>query len=467
MNPEGHRFSGRGARRVPFPECRSESGPGDPRRSGSILIGVLWCVALLAVIVVSTLHSARLGLVLARHHGDDVQAHYLALAGIEKAKALLAADQRQSRRAGRITAAELADSPAQFRDVALGRGRFSVLRRDASRPGAVWLYGVSDESARLNLNVAPTNELLRVPGLTADIAAAILDWRDGDNATGPGGAEVDHYASLVPPHMVRNGPFQTVRELLMVRGVTAELLLGRPLGRRAEEAPPADPERPAWEDLFTVHSSAPDTDAAGEARVNVQTADETALTGVRGITPEIAKAIVAHRGRTRFETLADLLDVGAAPATGALQPNGVPVPQGGGNPGGPKIISETLLQDLADHLTVGEGDEARGTGLVNVNTAGLRVLSCLPGVETPLAQAIISQRESAGPFPHTLALLKVPGVDRDRLKLLLPRVTARSETYRIHAEGTVPGRGNRRHIETVVRISATGFTTLAYREDDL
>ena len=417
--------------------------------------------------VVSVLRSARLGLVLAKHHGDDVQAHHLALAGIEKAKALLAADLRQSRRAGRDPATELADSPAQFRDVALGRGRFSVLRRDPSRPGTGWLYGVADESARLNLNVAPTNELLRVPGLTADIAAAILDWRDPDNVPGPGGAEADHYASLTPPHLVRNGPLQTVRELLMVRGVTAELLLGRPLGRRAEEAPAADPERPAWEDLFTVHSSAPDTDAAGEARVDVQTADEAALTGVRGITPEIAKAIIAHRGRNRFGTLADLLDVGAAPAAGALQPDGVPVPQGGGDRGGPKLISETLLQDLADHLTVGGGDETRGTGLVNINTAGLRVLSCLPGIEAPLARAIISQRESAGHFPHTLALLKVPGMDRDRLKQLLPRITARSGTYRIHAEGTVPGRGNRRHIETVVRISATGFTTLAYREDDL
>lgn len=432
------------------------------RQRGSILVGVLWCVALLALVVVSVLRTSQLDLVLAKHHGDDIQAHYLALAGVEKAKALLAAELRQSKRAARSPSNELEDSPAQFQDVTVGRGRFSVRHHDADRSG--WRYGLMDESARLNLNVAPTNELIRIPGLTLDIAAAILDWRDGDNAVSPGGAEIDYYSSLQPPHAVRNAPFQTVRELLMVRGVTPAHLTG-PTGTRNGDAPNAGD--PGWEELLTVHSAAPETNLAGEERVNVQTADEKTIAGVRGFTPEIAKAIVAHRNQNRIETLLDLLDVPAAPAQGAVGPNGVPLNPGGGNPNGPKVISETLLQEVADNLTTGDGNESRGTGQINVNTASAAVLACLPGVEAALAQAIIAQRASAGPFAHPLGLLKVTGMNRELLKPLLPRINTRSDTYRIHAEGLVPGRGNRRHLEVVVRASTTGFTTLAYREDDL
>jgi hypothetical protein len=46
------------------------------------------------------------------------------------------------------------------------------------------------------------------------------------NTTARTDANSDYYMSLRPPYLARNGPFQTVRELLMVRGVTSELLLG-------------------------------------------------------------------------------------------------------------------------------------------------------------------------------------------------------------------------------------------------
>ena len=59
------------------------------RRNGSVLVALLWCLALLAVVVIGVLHTARLDLLVEKNYGDMIQAHYLALAGIEKAKALL------------------------------------------------------------------------------------------------------------------------------------------------------------------------------------------------------------------------------------------------------------------------------------------------------------------------------------------------------------------------------------------
>ena len=49
-------------------------------RRGSILVGMLWCLALVFVIVMGVLHSSHLELQVVKNHGDRMQAHYLALA---------------------------------------------------------------------------------------------------------------------------------------------------------------------------------------------------------------------------------------------------------------------------------------------------------------------------------------------------------------------------------------------------
>src|SRR5256885_6162809 len=62
--------------------------------------------------------------------------------------------------------------------------------------------------------------------MAPEIVAAILDWRDEDNNVSPGGAEADYYTTLKPPYLPRNGTIETMRELLMVRGISSQLLLG-------------------------------------------------------------------------------------------------------------------------------------------------------------------------------------------------------------------------------------------------
>ncbi len=443
------------------------------RRQASVLVAVLWCVVLLAVVVIGMLHTSRMDLLAGHSQTDQIQARYLALAGIEKAKALLHQNILERRRSGAVFSAELFNAPTQFREISLGRGKFSVFRAPASdEPGPV-VYGVSDEESHLDVNVADTSELTKIVGLTPDIAAAIVDWRDEDNAVTPGGAEADYYASLNPPCRPRNGPFPTVRELLMVRGMTPTLLLGE----AATPESPLEPITPAggsspgseqneklepsfdggWSTLLTAHSQVENTDASGLARVNVQTADEAALTGIRGITSEIAKAIVTYRQQNQLRNLTDLLDV-TAPLPGSG-----PNRQGGNGNGGPKVIDERLFKEIADHVTV--EDQTELTGPVNLNTADAEVLLCLPGMTRALAQAVVAHRRANGFFQSAAHLLDVPGFNRSLVQQVAPRVTVRSDTYRIRAEGAV-GR-TRQAIEAVVRVRARTVSTLAYREDDL
>src|SRR5438445_7295197 len=123
-------------------------------------------------------------------------------------------------------------------------------------------------------------------GSPPEIAAAIMDWRDEGNAVSPGGAEAEYYLSLQPPYLPRNGPLQTVRELLMVRGISRQLLFGSDVHQNGglDVASENEPTSAAgaldtgWAGLLTVDSLSDNVNAAGEERVNIQTADERALT---------------------------------------------------------------------------------------------------------------------------------------------------------------------------------------------
>jgi DNA uptake protein ComE-like DNA-binding protein len=426
------------------------------RERASILVGLLWCLVLLSLVVVGVLHTARMDLLTGKNYGDQIQARYLALAGIEKAEALLYHDAFDRSHTGKNHSGAFYDDPQQFREIEFGRGIFSVLRRARPDEGGGILYGVADEESRLNLNTADADALGKLPNLTPDIASAILGWRGQGNSV----AEREYYLSQRPPYQPRGGAFQTVRELLMVRGVSAALFFGRDIHQNGLlDAPAANASDFGWAEFLTVDSAEKNVNASGQSRVNLQNADETALSSVPGITPAIAHAIVAYRGQHRFQSIADLLDV-TPPQNGRggdfTQNNAA---------GGGSVISETLLADIADSVTVSSDDPV--SGLVNLNTAGLDVLACLPGVDRDLAQAIISHRQSSGFFDNPAGLLKVDGVTREIFRQVAPLVTTRSETFRILSEGRVKSTGIRQRLQVIVRVNLDGVKTLSYREDDL
>jgi DNA uptake protein ComE-like DNA-binding protein len=486
-------FSAVAHQQHPTPNLQPPTSNGQPpdqwSSRGSVLVGVLWCLALLSVVVIGVLHTARMDLLVVKNYGDRIQAHYLALAGIEKAKALLYQDARERTRSGRHHTGALYDAPDAFRDVPFGRGQFLVFRRGREDEGGGIIHGISDEESRLNVNVATAEELGKLDGMTPELAAAILDWRDEDNAVTPGGAEIDYYASLAPPYQPRNGPFQTLRELLMVRGISPQLLRGQDLHlsgileSATEDGQVTDVGAmdTGWAGLLTTDSSVSDVSATGGERLNIQTADERSLTAIRGITSDIARAIVAYRGQHRFDSIADLLDVPPAPNQNQQGRNlnanrssqgrssSSQTDQQHNNPNaasqGGNVVTDQLLMDIADQLTTRTGQDVAGA--VNVNTASLDVLACLPGVTRELAQGIVASRQSNGFFSNIAELLKVRGMSRPILKQVAPLVSARSETFRILSEGRIPSSGTRQRIQEIVRVGLNDITTVSYREDDL
>ncbi len=106
---------------------------------------------------------------------------------------------------------------------AMARGYYTV--RAVNESGKIALNGITDQTA-----VVLRNLLLRLDCTQeqADVIVdSILDWRDGDDLHRLNGAESDYYLSLPVPYRAKNGDFDTLEELLLVKGITQDLLYGK------------------------------------------------------------------------------------------------------------------------------------------------------------------------------------------------------------------------------------------------
>jgi len=220
-----------------------------PRRRGSNRRGMLLVVVLVAIAMLSLAGYTFSELMFAEReatwiYGRAAQSQALAESGVE----LL---MRYGYETDEVLVefGGLYDNPAMFQGVIVAddvdprrRGRFAVLApyiKDGYLAGV--RFGLENESTRLNLNVLPTIDevvpdggrtiLMGLPGMTEDVADAILDWIDEDDEPREFGAEVDYYSSLPTPYAPKNGPLDTVEELLLVRDITPYLLFGADANR--------------------------------------------------------------------------------------------------------------------------------------------------------------------------------------------------------------------------------------------
>jgi len=197
---------------------------------GSVLILTLWVLIFLAALALAVGGHVSSSIQAARKIKSRVGCYYLARGGAERAifesksntNAWDSMDQSWSR------------GEDQFKDVAMGNGSYSVYYTYASSfAGITTNYGMYDEERKININKAPEVLLKSVMKnigeldsmSAADLAAAIVDWRDTDDTMLTGGAENSYYAALSAPYPCHNGDFQSLHELLLVKGMTMDLFL--------------------------------------------------------------------------------------------------------------------------------------------------------------------------------------------------------------------------------------------------
>jgi DNA uptake protein ComE-like DNA-binding protein len=172
------------------------------------------------------------------------------------------------------------------------------------------IAGAGDDDPDLSLELAQREVLMGLPGMTEEIADCILDWLDDDDDERELGAELDYYEGIGVGYMPRNGPIDSLDELLRVKGVDSWLLYGEDANRNGlldaneddgEARPPfddADGELAlGWTALLTTNSREVNLRADGEEKLNV---NQDLLTELYDAIEEefdedTAKFVVAYR----------------------------------------------------------------------------------------------------------------------------------------------------------------------------
>jgi type II secretory pathway component PulK len=248
-----------------------QSDPGRARGdAGVALIVVLLLLALLLTIVAEFAQAMRLEAVTAGNFRSSISETWLAEAGYHRALAEILPD---------ALGHELDPSGTlAFRRARLGTPMVPERLDLQVDPGRA-SYRLTDESGRLNLNRATReilDRLLQEAGVEKTardvIIDSIQDWRDPNEEHRLNGAESDYYLGLPVPYRSRNADFTSVDELLQVRGVTRELLYGRP-------------EAPGLVEHLTVF---------GTGAVNVNTASPVVLRAL-GFAPAEVETLVGRR----------------------------------------------------------------------------------------------------------------------------------------------------------------------------
>lgn len=303
----GQRSRFRGWNLTPNPEPPT---PASSRR-GMALMVVLWILAFLGIIFTTFTFSMRTELAAAGNFREQAESYYLAEAGVYRAAVeIINADRDlppDSKSYDALTE-HWHTNPAAYDNVPFGRGRYWV--------------AVTDEESKIPLNggrLTPpqydamlrrlfSNSGVRDEKLLSTIVDSIQDWRDTDNLHRLSGAEDDYYLSRPTPYRAKNGNFESIEELLLVKGMTSEVLYGNIASqqRRAEIETQLPWERELKADEFlgvarylTAHSS---------GQVNVNTASPEVVLAL-GLTAAEAKAVLDQRAATPYRDVQAMINL--------------------------------------------------------------------------------------------------------------------------------------------------------------
>ncbi len=189
---------------------------------GIALILVLWIMMLLIVVTFAFSVMVRTEVFSTITFKEQLENKYLAEAGLQKAMLEILYRNANKHLAPNNDEADVCKTDGSFRPSQMDDGHF--------------LFAITDESGKINLNLMTDasgvvlNNLLLHLGVEKEqadtIVDSILDWKDADDLHRLSGAENDYYRSLPAPYSAKDAPFDTLEELLLVKGMTRTVLYG-------------------------------------------------------------------------------------------------------------------------------------------------------------------------------------------------------------------------------------------------
>jgi len=253
------------------------------KNRGMVLMSVLWIVLVVAFISFALAAAVRVEVTAAENSFDSERALFMA-------KSAATAIFQNLQTPGILLGAPIREEHDSY-IFPFGSGEARVRLESAS--GLIDVNAASDKMLASLFDAIGLDEQLR-----NELVDSILDWRDIDDVPRLYGAEVDDYGQvfLGPNRLPRNGPFQRVSELLLVKHMTPEIYNGR---IEFDAASNSHRKIPGLRELMTVSS--------GNARVNVNEASLNVLAALPGTNRELAARMAAERDQKRFANVDDLV----------------------------------------------------------------------------------------------------------------------------------------------------------------
>ena len=178
---------------------------------GVALIITLWVLVLMSVLALGFSSTVRRESKGARNFAEDTRLYFAAVSAYEEALRWLASDPDPG--------IDFVDGDGVFR-TDREREPFTGVRNSS---GYTVEVTVSDEEARLNLNILneySLRRLLEYAGVPdekiPELLDAFMDWRDKDDLHRINGAEDDYYEAF--GYNAKNGRFDSPEELFLIKG---------------------------------------------------------------------------------------------------------------------------------------------------------------------------------------------------------------------------------------------------------
>jgi type II secretory pathway component PulK len=483
-------------------------------------------VVVLIVVVVLSLAAYKFSEVMTSEYraavrtSDAAQAKAAAASGVHYAAAMLADPNAfNGDLGGNPCAAEAFGRSVAVRDgdTSPKQPRFALVAAVNLGDGSYeQRYGaVIDEAGKLNINTLIQldssgqklyDALMKLPNMTADVADAIVDWVDPDDDQRPTGAESAYYQGLPQGYKAKNGPLNSLDELLLVKGVTPQLLFGTDRNRNgvADDDPGGSAafDR-GWAEYLTVYGRELNVDSAGVLRENVNESED--LPGLyqrltSRVGPELADFILAYKmfsvssGTNSQQTVAVAgpaeLNAAVTAALGASPANKrrikslfdlttatvtLPKPPGAPN-NAPAVVVPSPLNDpakaaallgtLLDMTTTTTNVEL--TPRINLNTAPREVLVAVPGIAEEDVDALLAVRDAQNPTdPATLTgawVVTTKSMTPANYKKIEKYVTGRTMVYRVQALGYFAEGGPVARVEAVIDTNQGAPRVLYFRD---
>ena len=271
-------------------------------KSGSALIVALWTLIILSLLVSAFAFDMRIEAGITSYYRKRLKAQYLARAGVEYVKVILSKNSVKDE-----TLAEDEAELNNFRKTLEVGGEVNVSRTLGT--GSMEIH-MKPETSKWDINKIDDvkwKEILEFSGVSTEKADELIDcfrdYTDENDLHRVNGAESDDPFYEQRGYQCKNGPVDSVEELLRIKGFTPAIVYGGPAEEEDEEA------LKGIADVLTVWGNGDKIDA--------MSATEKALNGILLLNEDEIKSLIESRTNADGElpkSLEDLLAKAGVPA---------------------------------------------------------------------------------------------------------------------------------------------------------